>query len=60
MITEIAQTKDQAEIKMKLIEEVLSIGLSKMSDSEIVPNQSANYVAPKSEEIDVYESIEMS
>jgi hypothetical protein len=60
MITEIAQTKDQAEIKMKLIEEVLSIGLSKMSDSEIVPNQSTNYVAPKSEEIDVYESIEMS
>lgn len=30
MIAEIAQTKDDAEIKMKLIEEVLSIG-SKVS-----------------------------
>lgn len=31
MIAEIAQTKDDAEIKMKLIEEVLSIGSSKLS-----------------------------
>ena len=63
MISQIAQTNDEAEIKMKLIEEVLSIGsskLSKVTEQELSPKLPSQVYAPikhiettKTEEIEV-------
>ena len=60
MIAEIAQTNDDSDIKMKLIEEVLSIGpskLSKSSEIEIVKSNSPESIkhieTTKTESIEV-------